>query len=82
MSDMDGDRRQRWRDIRLPGDDVHAELLAKYDAVRAASRRHPVAILAPQDWWPDVAQALGLPIVRREDVTEVTITVEDVPELR
>lgn len=75
------DPQVRWRDIRMPGDDVHAELMVKYEAVRAASRRHPVAILAPEDWWPDVARALGLPIVRRELITEVTITVEEVPEL-
>jgi hypothetical protein len=73
---------RRWRDVRMPPDALRGELYEKLRAAQAASPGDPRAWIAPADWWPEVVRVLGLPVVRRVEVTELTVSMDDPDEIQ
>lgn len=73
---------QRWRDVRMPPDSLRGELYEKLRTAQADSPGAPQAWIAPTGWWPDVVRVLGLPVVRRVGVTELTVSMDDPEEAR
>lgn len=73
---------QRWRDVRMPPDSLRAELYEKLRTAQAASPGDPQAWIAPTGWWPEVVRALGLPVIRRVGVTEMTVSMDNPDEIR